>query len=74
MTTISSSWVPLHKAERVLEVSRKELHQMRDNGTAKLGHHYGAGPLTRSRDTYYWNIPRMKKLLTQSQAASISAA
>jgi len=70
MTAISSSWFPLHKAERVLEVSRKELHLMRDNGTAKLGHHYGAGPLTRSRDTYYWNIPRMKKLLTQAQVAS----
>ena len=74
MTAISSSWVPLHKAERVLEISRKELHAMRDNGTAKLGHHYGAGPLTRSRDTYYWNIPRMKKLLTQAQDASASAA
>ena len=62
----SNPWVPVHKAERLLGVSRKQLHQMRDDGTCKLGHHYGAGPLTRSRDSYYWNIPRMKKLLAQA--------
>lgn len=62
----SNPWLPLHKAERTLGISRKELHRMRDDGTCKLGHHYGAGPMTRSRDSYYWNIPRMKKLLGQS--------
>jgi len=36
---------------------------MRDNGSLKLGKHYGAGPLTRSRDTYYWNIPKMEHVL-----------
>ena len=61
----SNPWLPLHKAERALGVSRKELHKMRDNGTCKLGHHYGAGPMTRSRDSYYWNIPRMQKLRVQ---------
>lgn len=61
----SDPWFPVHKAERTLGVSRKELHKMRDNGICKLGHHYGAGPMTRSRDSYYWNIPRMKKLLAE---------
>ena len=59
----SNPWVPVHKAERVLSITRKELHRMRDDGTCKLGHHYGAGPMTRSRDSYYWNVPRMQKLL-----------
>ena len=59
----SNPWAPVHKAERILSISRTELHRMRDDGTCKLGHHYGAGPMTRSRDSYYWNIPRMQKLL-----------
>ena len=56
-------WVPVHKAEQILEINRKDLHRMRDDGTFKLGHHYGAGPLTRSRDTYYWHIERVQKCL-----------
>ena len=59
MKRLSNCWQPVHKAEKLLEIDRKELHRMRDNGTVKLGKHYGAGPLTRSRDTYYWNIPKM---------------
>ena len=68
----SNPWLPVHKAERVLSISRKELHRMRDDGTCKLGHHYGAGPMTRSRDSYYWNIPRMQKLLTAKQLPEVS--
>ena len=60
MKRLSNCWQPVHKAEKLLEIDRKELHRMRDNGTVKLGKHYGAGPLTRSRDTYYWNIPQME--------------
>jgi hypothetical protein len=63
MKRLSPSWQPVHKAERLLEIDRKELHRMRDNGSLKLGKHYGAGPLTRSRDTYYWNIPQMEHVL-----------
>ena len=63
MKRLSNCWQPVHKAEKLLEIDRKELHRMRDNGTVKLGKHYGAGPLTRSRDTYYWNIPQMEHVL-----------
>ena len=72
MQALSKNWAPVHKAERILDIDRKDLHRMRDNGTFKLGRHYGAGPLTRSRDTYYWNIPlvqhRLSELENQSQA------
>ena len=63
MKRLSNCWQPVHKAEKLLEIDRKELHRMRDKGIVKLGKHYGAGPLTRSRDTYYWNIPQMEHVL-----------
>ena len=63
---MASSWQPIHRAAKMLEVDRKDLYRMRDSGDLKLGKHYGAGPMTRSRDSYYWNIPRMKKLLAQA--------
>ncbi len=65
MQALSKNWAPVHKAERILEIDRKDLHRMRDNGTFKLGRHYGAGPLTRSRDTYYWNIPLVQDRLSE---------
>jgi hypothetical protein len=64
---IAPHWVPVHKAERLLGISREDLHRMRDDGTFKLGRHYGAGPLTRSRDSYYWNVPKCQKVLKQLQ-------
>ncbi len=70
---LSNHWVPVHKAERLLEIDRKDLHRMRDDGTFKLGRDYGAGPLKRSRDSYYWNIPKCQKILKQLQA-SVQAA
>jgi hypothetical protein len=71
---LSKNWVPVHKAEKILEIKRDELHRMRDDGTFKLGKHYGAGPLTRSRDTYYWNIPLVEKQLnTMRSTAQIAA-
>ena len=63
MQPLSKAWQPVHKAEKILDIDRKDLHRMRDDGTLKLGKHYGAGPMTRSRDTYYWNIPRMEHVL-----------
>lgn len=68
----SNYWLPVHKAEKELGVPRSELHKMRDSGPAKLGHHFGAGPMTRSRDSYYWHIPRMKRLLTAMQGQATS--
>mgnify|MGYP007073202926 CR=1 FL=1 len=68
------AWVPVHKAERILEIDRKELHRMRDDGTFKLGHHYGAGPLTRSRDTYYWHIDRVQNCLKRLTDTELPSA
>jgi hypothetical protein len=72
---MASSWQPIHRAVKMLEVDRKDLYRMRDSGDLKLGKHYGAGPMTRSRDSYYWNVPLMKKALKQTQETqSVSAA
>jgi hypothetical protein len=56
-------WVPVHKAEELLGISRKELFRMRDNGTLKLGPHFASFPETRSRDTYRWNVRKVRKEL-----------
>ena len=72
MQALSKNWAPIHKAERILEIDRKDLHRMRDNGTFKLGRHYGAGPLTRSRDTYYWNIPLVKNRLSELEKQKVT--
>lgn len=64
---MASSWQPIHRAVKMLELDRKDLYRMRDSGDLKLGKHYGAGPMTRSRDSYYWNVPLMKKTLKQMQ-------
>ena len=72
---MASSWQPIHRAVKILEVDRKDLYRMRDSGDLKLGKHYGAGPMTRSRDSYYWNVPLMQKVLKQMQETqSVSAA
>ena len=56
-------WVPVSKAEELLGISRKELFRMRDNGTLKLGPHFASFPETRSRDTYRWNVQKVRKEL-----------
>ena len=61
----------------MLEVDRKDLYRMRDSGDLKLGKHYGAGPMTRSRDSYYWNVPLMKvacRLKQAQETQNVSAA
>lgn len=67
MEALSKDWVPSHRAQKILNISRDDLHRMRDDGTFKLGKHYGAGPMTRSRDSYYWNVPRVERLLKREQ-------
>ena len=75
MQKLSINWQPVHKAERILDITRQDLHRMRDDGTFKLGTHYGAGPLTRSRDSYYWNIPKVQEILnTQQDTQSFASA
>jgi len=58
----SSTWLPVHKAEKFLGVDRKELFRMRDDGTLKLGTHYAAFPETRSRG----HLPLERLQSTQS--------
>ena len=41
---MASSWQPIHRAVKMLELDRKDLYRMRDSGDLKLGKHYGAGP------------------------------
>jgi hypothetical protein len=72
MQSLSKNWAPVHKAVQILQIDRKDLHRMRDNGTFKLGKHYGAGPATRSRDTYYWNIPLVKKQLLEMEKKKVT--
>jgi hypothetical protein len=64
---MASSWQPIHRAVKLLNVGREDLYRMRDSGDLKLGKHYGAGPMTRSRDSYYWNVPLMQKTIKQQQ-------
>ena len=69
----SNPWTPAHRAARQLDISREELHRLRDTDACKLGHHYGAGSLTRSKDSYYWHVPCMKQLLsTQKQVSCLA--
>jgi len=71
---MANPWQPMHRAARMLDLDRGTLLQMRDSDEYKLGKHYGAGPLTRSRDSYYWNIPRTAQMLKQKQEQSTSSA
>ena len=59
----STGWVSVQKAEEMLGIDRKTLFKYRDDGTLKLGPHYAAFPETRSRDTYRWNVPAVRKQL-----------
>lgn len=66
-------WVPVARAEELLGISRQELFKMRDNGTLKLGPHYAAFPETRSRDTYRWNVEKVRKAMRKLELATASA-
>ena len=62
-------WCSVKETLEELQIDRKQLFRMRDDGTCKLGTHYAAFPETRSRDNYRWNLPKVKKLLaTQPEA------
>lgn len=53
------------RAEELLGIDRQQLFKMRDNGTLKLGPHYAAFPETRSRDSYRWNVEKVRKHLSK---------
>jgi hypothetical protein len=58
-------WCSVKETLEELQIDRKQLFRMRDDGTCKLGTHYAAFPETRSRDNYRWNVPKMKKILKE---------
>ena len=67
-----SGWVTANKACELLELDKKTLLQMRDNGILRLGPHYAAFNDTFSRDSYRWNVAKVRKTL--SKLARVTAA
>jgi len=65
----STGWVSVTRAEELLGIDRQQLFKMRDNGTLKLGPHYAAFPETRSRDSYRWNVEKVRKHLSKMAVA-----
>jgi hypothetical protein len=61
------TWLPVKQALEELGIDRDQLFRMRDDGTCKLGTHYAAFPETRSRDSYRWNVPKVKKILAAAE-------
>tara|TARA_R100000742_G_C4270254_1_gene88914 strand:- start:59 stop:313 length:255 start_codon:yes stop_codon:yes gene_type:complete len=58
-------WCSVKETLEELQIDRKQLFRMRDDGTCKLGTLYAAFPETRSRDNFRWNVPKMKKILKE---------
>lgn len=63
----STDWVTANKACELLGLDKKQLFKMRDDGTFRLGPHYAAFPSTRSRDSYLWNVGRVRKHLKKME-------
>jgi len=59
----SSGWVTANKACEILGLDKKQLFKMRDDGTLRLGPHFAAFKDTFSRDSYRWNVPKVRKEL-----------
>ena len=54
-------WVTANQMSKELEIDKKELFKLRDNGTFNLGSHYAAfDKITFSRDSYLWNKNAVK--------------
>jgi hypothetical protein len=67
--TKNSGWVSVQKAEELLGIDRKTLFKYRDDGTLKLGPHFAAFPGTYSRDSYRWNVEKVRKQLNKMASA-----
>jgi hypothetical protein len=68
--TTHNEWVSATKAGEMLDLDRKTLFKMRDNGTLRLGPHYAAFPETRSRDSFRWNVTAIRKALDKMAVAA----
>jgi predicted site-specific integrase-resolvase len=66
----SHGWVSAKQAEELLGIDRKTLFKYRDNGTLRLGPHFAAFPETRSRDSYRWNVEKVRKHLSKMAIAA----
>jgi|TARA_X000001388_G_scaffold20226_2_gene13352 hypothetical protein len=66
------TWLPVKQALEELGIDRKQLFRMRDDGTCKLGTHYAAFPETRSRDSYRWNVAKVKEMLDAQESTTQS--
>jgi hypothetical protein len=72
-----SGWVTANKACELLNLDKKTLFKMRDDGTLNLGPHYAAFNDTFSRDSYRWNVTNVRKALRKQatkQASNIPVA
>ena len=58
-----TGWVTVNKTCELLELDKKTLFRMRDDGTLRLGTHYAAFDDTFSRDSYRWNVAKVRKTL-----------
>ena len=68
------TWLPVKQALEELGIDRKQLFRMRDDGTCKLGTHYAAFPETRSRDSYRWNVAKVKEVLADRESTTQNTA
>jgi hypothetical protein len=66
--TKSTEWVSVARATELLGMDRQQLFKMRDDGTLKLGPHFAAFPGTYSRDSYRWNVAKVRKTLAKLAA------
>ena len=58
-------WVITRRAQEALGLDRKTLFRYRDDGTLKLGPHYAAFPETRSRNSFRWNVNKIRRQLQE---------
>ncbi len=65
-----SGWVTANKACELLGLDKKALFRMRDNGVLRLGPHYAAFNDTFSRDSYRWNVTKVRKTLQKLEKAT----
>jgi hypothetical protein len=63
-------WVTANKASELLGLDKKTLFKMRDDGTLRLGPHYAAFDDTYSRDSYRWNVAKVRKELMKQKVAA----
>lgn len=64
----TGGWVTANKASELLGIDKKTLFKFRDDGTLRLGPHYAAFNDTYSRDSYRWNVAKVRKELKKQNA------